>query len=290
MGPAILYMSLACISTTLMGVCVKQLSEIPMIQILMFRSVINLFILLVVIHKKKLSIVGKKENLKLLFCRGIFGTIGLSLYFLTFHHMPLANAVTLQNLSPIFTLIVAWQLGEKIFQAQWLLILCAFFGVCLFYGAGLQSPDWYMVLGIVSAFLSGCTYNTIRQLKGKEAPEVIMLYFPVVTIPVILIPTISYWVNPDLSQLLLLLSVGFTTFLGQYFLTRAFQSADASKVAPFTYLGVVIAVFVGQVFYNEEIGLTSLCGVAITITSLILLSRVKDNSGMVLFKKKISRT
>lgn len=289
MGAAIFYMFMASITTTMMGVCVKQLSEIPMPQIIMFRSLINLLIILFLLKKKNLSAYGKRENLKLLFCRGIFGTIGLSLYFLTFQNMPLANAVTLQNLSPIFTLVVAWQLGEKIYQAQWLLILFAFFGVYLFYGAGYHQIDWYLVFGIISAFLSGCTYNCIRQLKGREAPEVIMLYFPIVTIPVILIPTISTWVSPSLTQLVLLLSIGLTTFLGQYFLTRAFQAADASKVAPFTYLGVIIAVAVGQIFYHEEVSLFSLFGILLTITSLILLSQVKDHTEFRIFKRKTSK-
>ncbi|GIR12164.1 MAG: hypothetical protein CM15mP23_07390 [Cryomorphaceae bacterium] len=61
------------------------------------------------------------------FARGMFGTIGLCLFFITLQNIPLAGAVTIQYLSPVFTTLFAVVLlGERVKKVQWFFYPCLY--------------------------------------------------------------------------------------------------------------------------------------------------------------------
>lgn len=115
------YMLLAALSFSVMNVCIKMVTHIPPMQVVFFRCFTAMLIAFFYVFKSGTNWVG--SNRKLLFLRGFFGTVALYTFFLTIQNMPLASAVTIQYLSPIFTTIVAMFLlkeKEKIFNGCFL--------------------------------------------------------------------------------------------------------------------------------------------------------------------------
>jgi drug/metabolite transporter (DMT)-like permease len=56
--------------------------------------------------------------------RGVFGVIALTSFFYTLKELPIAIAVTVQYLSPLFTVLLAVHLlGERVRPIQWLFFL-----------------------------------------------------------------------------------------------------------------------------------------------------------------------
>ena len=109
---------------------VKQLSHIPFFELVFFRAFISIFLCIYDLNKNKVPYFG--NNKKLLFLRGLFGTLALCLYFYLLQVIPLATSVSLQYLSPIFTVIIAsFLLKEKLRLNQWFYFLIAFVGVLL---------------------------------------------------------------------------------------------------------------------------------------------------------------
>ena len=108
---------------SMMQICVKFLPHIPATELILFRSIISLILSIYMLQKIGIPMLG--NNKKVLLMRGIFGTIALLLFFTTIQNIPLASAVTIQYLSPIFTaLFAAVFLKEKMQVRQWL-----FFGI-----------------------------------------------------------------------------------------------------------------------------------------------------------------
>ena len=104
---------------SLMHLCVKAMPHIPVFELVFFRSLGSLLITLLYLNKKRIPIFG--NNKKVLFARGFFGTIGLCLFFITLQNIPLAGAVTIQYLSPVFTALFAVViLRERVKKKQWL--------------------------------------------------------------------------------------------------------------------------------------------------------------------------
>lgn len=89
------------------------LQNYPPFEIVFFRSIISLTISSVIIFNKKIPFFG--HNKPWLLIRGLFGASALTLFFFTLKNLPMAVAVTIQYMSPIFTVIFSiFLLHEKV--------------------------------------------------------------------------------------------------------------------------------------------------------------------------------
>ncbi len=252
-----------------MNVMVKLLPRIPVYEVIFFRSWITLLMSAVVIKRANISFLG--NNKKLLLLRGLFGFFGLLLYFTTVKNMPLASAVTIQYLSPIFSTILAiYILKQPMQPIKWLFYIIAFVGVFLVKGFDARVDTLMLLLGIGSAIFSGLAYNMIGKLKGQDDPRVIVMYFPLVTIPLIIVPTIMFWETPTAIEWVYLIGMGVTTQLAQLYMTWAFQAEDISKVAIFQYLGMVYALLLGYFLFDESFSLLSFTGMMLLLGGVVL--------------------
>src|SRR3954469_2156721 len=132
-GAAVVNMLLATCAFSVMNVFVKQLNRMPAMEIVFFRCLVSAAICFVGIARA--GVDWKGNNNALLIARGSFGTLGLFTFFVTVHNIPLATAVTIAYLSPIFTtLIGVFVLGESVRPRQWFFYGIAFVGVLVIKG------------------------------------------------------------------------------------------------------------------------------------------------------------
>lgn len=257
-------MILSTLFFALMNLFVKMVPRIPAVEIVFFRSLISLILSFAVLKKEKVSVWG--NNKKILLSRGFVGAIALILYFTTLQVIPLASAVTIQFLSPIFTSILGiFIVREKVFKWQWLFFAMAFGGVLFIQGFDPRVSLFYLVIGIISSLFSGLAYNFIRKLKTSEHPLVIVFYFPLVTIPITGAISFFNWVRPEGIEWLLLILIGIMTQFAQYFMTMAYQQEELSKVASLKYLGILYALFFGYAFFDETFNLMSYLGMVLVL-------------------------
>ncbi len=180
---------------SVMQLCVKFLSHLPAAELVFFRSLISLVLSLVYLARIRVHPLG--NNRKYLILRGVFGLIALFMFFNTLQHIPLASAVTLQYLSPIFTAVFAiFMLNERIQAKQWLFFLLAFIGVAIMKGFDQRVDLLYFFMGIGSAIFAGLAYNCIRKLRHTDHPIVVVLYFPLIATPIMRLLTYLNWVKP----------------------------------------------------------------------------------------------
>lgn len=262
---------------SLMQLCVKFLNHLPTHELILFRSGISLILSLAVLLPKGINPLG--NNRKFLLLRGIFGVTALSLFFITLQEIPLASAVTIQYLSPVFTAIIAiFVLGEKMRKVQWLFFLVAFIGVAMLKGFDERVSLLYLGLGLLSSFFAGAAYNCIRLVKDTDHPLVVVLYFPLVATPIMLVLSYFDWVQPIGWDWVLLLLLGIFTQIGQVFMTKALQAEKANLVASLKYLGSVYALIYGYFIFGETYDLFSLLGIILILSGVILNLKIKERS------------
>src|SRR5690554_1619377 len=267
-------MLLAGIFFAFMQVLVKFLPHIPALEIIFFRSLFSLAVSYWILKKSHVPVFG--NNKKLLVMRGISGSMGLILFFYTLQNIPLASAVTLQYLSPIFTALLGIVLvREKLKPVQYLYFAIAFSGVLIIEGFDPRISPAFMLIGIGSAFFAGLAYNIIRKLKNTEHPLVIVFYFPLVTLPIAGAYCLFFWVHPEGLDWLILLGVGIFTQAAQYYMTMAYQNAQLSKIASLNYIGIIYALGFGFIFFNESFNLLTYFGMALVLSGVILNIRSK---------------
>ncbi len=265
----VVFMLLATFFFALMNVFVKLLPEIPAVEIVFFRSLISLVISAVILKSQGISVWGKQRGW--LFLRGMVGAIALVLYFITIQLIPLATAVTIQFITPIFTTIIGIFLNrERVAPIQWLFFLIAFGGIVMIQGFDERVTPDVMLIGVVAAFFAGMAYNIIRRLKTSEHPLVIIFYFPLVTMPLTGGYSAFDWVQPSGIAWLYLLAVGVLTQIAQYYMTRAYQEEELNKVASVSYAGIFYALIFGWVIFGENFNFQTYLGMFVVLIGVVL--------------------
>ncbi len=252
-----------------MNVLVKLVSHIPAVEVVFFRSLISLLMSYSILRVKKIPLLG--NNKPLLIARGVFGALGLILYFTIIQQIPLATAVTLQFLAPIVTALLGMLLlREQVKGWQWFFFLLSFAGVLVVNGFDARVSVIHLLMGLLAAFGAGMAYTIIRKLKKTEHPLVIVMYFPLVTMPLTGVYVAFNWIMPLGTDWLLLLGIGVLTQFAQYYLTKSFQEDEINKVASLNYLSILYAISFGYVFFDETFNLYTYLGMLLVVLGVIL--------------------
>jgi len=254
---------------------IPHLQKYPAHELVFFRSLVSFAISAAIIKYRRLPILG--NNRRWLLLRGTAGMMALTIFFFTLHELPLAIASTLQYLSPIFTVLIASRLfREKVSTMQYFSSLIAFLGVIFIGLNGItggfsgEKPDlFWMGMGVLSAILSGIAYNAIYKLKETEETINIVIYFPMLALPLTGIWCLFDFTFPRGIEWLILLTIGVFTQIAQVCMTRAFLSANTAVVAPFQYIGAIYALISGWFVFNEKLETASIIGVCLVVFGVI---------------------
>ena len=270
-------MVISTFSFACMNMVVKYLVDINPHQIVFFRSAGSLFFTFGFLLKNKIPILGNRR--KLLVMRGIVGVTSMTLFFMSIKYLPVGTAVSLRYLAPIFAAIFAIVfLRQKVAAVRWLFFLMAFSGVLILKGFDTQMNSYGLLLVLIASVFSGLVYVIIGKIGRDDHPVVVVNYFMVIATLTGGLLSIGNWINPVGVEWLLLLSLGVFGYFGQIFMTRAFQMASTSHVAPLKYIEVVFTVFFGFVLFGEVYTFWSLLGITLIIVGLILNVTYKDKN------------
>ena len=185
--------------------------------------------------------------------------------------MPLASAVTIQYLSPIFTTIIAiFLLKEKVRNIQWLFFAVSFAGVLLIKGFDERVSLFYLGVGNISAVGSAFAYNMVRSLKQKEHELVVVLHFQIFGSIVGFVFSVFNWQMPSIQDLVFLILTGVFTHIGQLYLTRSLHRENIANVSILNYTGLIYALTFGFIFFGETFSVLSLFGIVLVVVGVLL--------------------
>lgn len=262
-------MFLSTLAFFLANIFVKQVSHLPAMEVVFFRCAFATVFCIVGLQRAGADWRG--SNRWLLLLRGLFGTTALFFFFTTLQNIPLASAMTIQYLSPIFTTIIAiFLLGESVRPLQWVFYAIAFSGVLLIERFDPRISVMYLTIGIISAFCSGVAYNLVRSMKGKEHPLTVVLHFQLVGVLAGFISLFFEWRMPTGTDWLFLFLIGVFSQLGQIFLTNALQKEPVAGVAIINYSGLVYAITIGWIIFGEAQTAVSLAGMVLVVFGVVL--------------------
>jgi len=279
LSKGVVYMLVAVLFFSTMGLAVKLLDRIPAIEVVFFRSLISLILSVGLLKAQKVSVWGKHK--KYLLLRGITGAVALMLFFVTLQAIPLGSAVVMGYMAPIFaTLLGIFIAKERVYARQWLFFLLSFGGILLVEGFDPRVPLLYFGLGLIASVASGMAHNFIRKVNTKEHPLVIIFYFPLVTLPITaLYCALVEWKWPQGEEWLMLLGIGLLTQIAQFFMTKSLQLEEISKVAIIRYVSIVFALSFGFAFFGETYEWYAYLGMLLVIAGAVLNVRFKNKMG-----------
>ena len=247
-------------------------AQVESVQTAFFRAALSVILLLPMIaagrvkpwHSKR--IVGH-------FWRTAMGTGSMVLGFYAVSMLPLADATAIAFSQPLFSVVVAaLVLGEKVRWRRWSATVIGFAGVLVMVRPGEGSLQLGALVALANAAAVSLSILLVRRLSDSETPLMILTQFAIFSTILLTVPAILVWRWPDLWGWVLAVGIALSATVGQYFWVQAFKAGEMSAVAPFEYMRLPFAVFVGWLIWGEMPVIWTYLGASIVIGSALYIA------------------
>jgi drug/metabolite transporter (DMT)-like permease len=284
-------MLLSALISALNGAITKILSEdISALEIVFFRNLLGIFLILWALRIKPPSLSGGK--LHLLFLRGFLGFVAMILFFYTISTIPLGEAITLNKTSPLFVSVLAYYLlQEHLSKRAIFALLIGFFGIILITKPFGMSLSYEHILGVLGGFFAAAAYTTIKKIKDIYDSRVIVLSFVLIGsfFPAVLFIVSPYidahhsleflfpeFVVPQSMNIWLLIAfMALISTISQWLLTKAYSASKASIIGVISYTNIPFAIGFGYMLGDAFPDFLTFCGIGLIILGGILVSKAK---------------
>ena len=217
--------------------------------------------------------------------RSIVGVSALCLWFYAISGLPLATAMTLNYMSPIwmamFLIGGSVLLGGARVDARLVAtVLAGFVGVAAILRPSIDRDQlWFGVVGLFSGMLSALAYLQITALGRAGEPETrVVFYFSCAgTLAGLALTLLQGGPSGghDLRGLLLVLAVGVFATAAQLAMTRAFSIGRPLVNASLQYLGIAFSFAWGVLLFDDPVHPLALLGMVMVIGAGIAATRLR---------------
>ncbi len=256
------------------GVMIRLLSEqVESVQTAFFRAALSVLMLLPWILSGRVQPWASKR-IAGHFWRTAAGTASMVLGFYAVSMLPLGDATAIAFSQPLFSVVVAAAIaGEKVRWRRWTATIVGFIGVLVMVRPGAGSLQLGALVALANAAMVAFSILLVKRLSDSETPLMILTQFAIFSTMMLLPPALWVWRWPDLWGWTLAIGIASTATVGQYFWVQAFKAGEMSAVAPFEYLRLPFAVFLGWLIWNETPVIWTYVGAAIVIASALYIAR-----------------
>ncbi len=268
----ILLMIVAVTLFTVMSSLIKAADRIPAGQAVFFRASLGLPVILIwLILRQELAQGLRTRNWRNHAVRALAGTTAMGLGFAGLKFLPLPEVTALRFITPVLLVIFAVLiLGERIRLIRITAVAVGLLGVLVILsprltleGGSRELIGAAMILG--SATLAALAQVFVKAMAGTEHTAAIVFYFALTATVLSLLTAPFGWVWPESWEWGLLIGAGLIGSVGQVLLTSSYRYAEASTLAPFTYVTMIWAIVIGYVFFDEVPTWTMLAGALLII-------------------------
>ena len=230
----------------------------------------------------KRSPLPSRAGWRLHFARSVLLLVSIVGYFHALTQLPLALAVTISYLSPIFVAALAIPvLKERPSVWIWAALGSGLTGVSIAVApeliAAFDGVSTERLLGMASAAVAALSFAGVmlmaRRQAGRDSMWTILLIQSLLPLLLLAGPAALDWRPVQRSDLALILAAGALGTLGLLCLTFAFTRLEASRVAPLEYSGFVWAVLLGYLLFGEVPTLPTLVSALMIVGGCLLLLR-----------------
>ena len=266
-------------------------SEISILQIMFFRSIVGLSLLFIFLKIRKIPIIFSSQYPVLTIIRSSLFMFAFLFYYIGLAYLPYAVATALFFTTPFFiTILSKIFLKEKIGFIRLLTIVFGFLGVVIIANPTFDSFNIFMIFPILCAFGYSASMIIIKVTSEKDS--VYSQTFHVYLATLIFAPLVTYlgssfeiysgdnlildfvfrsWELNLSVQYFLIFVVGVCVVAGFLLIFNAYRIGKPFIVAPFEYTILLWSIFYGWLIWDEKVTLQSWIGMGMIVAAGIYL-------------------
>lgn len=206
--------------------------------------------------------------------RAFCGAAAMVCGFYALGRLPLADVTALSFTQPLFvTVLAVLLLGEVVRWRRWLATAAGFLGVLIMVRPGASAFDPAALVMLASVAGIAIAVCMVKRLPVGESHAAMLAYFCLMSLAITAVPAVLWWTPPTAMQWLLLAGVGTLGVASQAMIIRAYRNGEASFVAPFDYLKLILAGVIGFLLFDEVPGPWTLAGAAVIVAAAVYIAR-----------------
>ncbi len=210
--------------------------------------------------------------------RGVLLFGGITLWCHALNVVIVTVATVINFTIPLFVLILARLfLGENVTISRWVATIVGLLGVIIIINPVSPNFNSMSALLVVGSIMFACLDIINKKYVIKESMFSMLFFSNLVTLILSAIPAFSEWITPSINNLLLLLLLGGGANLILYFLLKSFALVEASAVAPYRYIELLISASLGYIIFNETPTMSTIIGALIIMpcTLFVIYNEIK---------------
>lgn len=258
-------------SFCLMAIGARELnSQIGIFQILFFRSIVGLLVLLPIMFLS--NFLSKKSNfllpkrIKLHLVRNLFHFAGQYGWFLGIGLLPLATVFAIEFTVPLWTIIISYFfLKESITVRKVIAVLLGILGVIVIVQPSLEVARYGSLMVLGAAICYAFSHVATKSLSNTENPITIIFMMCLIQAPLGLLLFIEGWTTPAGIQWLWLVIIGVTALSAHYCMTKAMQHAEVTFVVTMDMFRLPLISLIGVLLYAEHFSVALILGMLLIV-------------------------
>ena len=241
---------------TSMAIAGKEISlQIDTFEILFFRSVIGVCIILFFLVKKNLLHEINLKEIRTHLKRNLAHFIGQNLWLYALASITLAEVTSLEFTMPIWIVFFSYlMLNEKLDKYKIISVCIGFIGVLITVRPDIETLNLGLIAAAISAIMFALTNIYTRKLTRTESTLTILFFLTSMQLVFGLITSLldGQLDIPTNENIFWIVTIGFAGLGAHYCITTALSLAPPTVVAPIDLLRLPIVVLIGVFFYSEQ--------------------------------------
>jgi len=291
-APGIVCIVAAMLTLSLQDSLVKWLgADYALHQIVLTRSLIAAAVTLIVLAAAGRLALLRTRRWPLHLTRGLLLVVTNSAFFLALVAMPIAEAVAMFFVAPLFiTVLSALLLGEPVGPRRLFAVLVGFAGVVIVVRPGSGLFGYVALLPVGAAATYAIMQIMTRRLGATDSAAAMAFSVQIVLIAASLAmglavgdgrfagsddPSLDFllraWRLPTAEDVPLFALVGLLIAVASVLLSQAYRITEAATIAPFEYVALPFAAIWGFLFWGDVPDAIAVLGMALIVGSGVFI-------------------
>ncbi len=244
--------------------------EITTFQILLWRSLIGLGIVAALLTRSGWGQI-RSTSLPIHGLRNVVHFAAQYCWFFAIAHIALAEVVSLEFTSPIWTAVLA-TLFLKESMRRWRLIGIAlgFAGALVIVRPGFHTVEMGTLAALATGFGYAVALTAVRYLALRDTPLCILFHMMAMQTVLGILPALNDWVWPATADWPWVVLVGVSGLSAHYCSAKAMKLAEAAAVTTMGFMRLPLVAVIGFLAYGEALEVWLAVGAAMICAGIYL--------------------